>query len=514
MRKIKEILRLYYGLHMGKRQIARGLSISHTTVSDLLRRAQAAGINWPLPENLDEARLEALLYPGNPAGNIRRPEPDMSLIHRELRRKGVTLQLLWLEYKEQHPGGYQYSQFCERYREFCGKLDIVMRQNHRAGEKMFVDYAGPTVPVVDATTGEVRQAQVFVAVLGASSYTYAEATFAQDLPSWIGSHCRAFAFFGGVPEVIVPDNLKSGVTSASRYEPDINPTYQEMAAHYGTVVIPARPRKPRDKAKAEVGVQVVERWILAVLRNRTFFSLTELNQAIVELLDKLNQRPFKKLPGSRQSLFETLEKPALQPLPAIPYEFARWKKARVNIDYHVEVEHNYYSVPYQLVRQEVDIRFTSGTVEVLYKGQRVASHALSFGKGKYVTDRQHMPAAHQKYLEWSPSRLVNWAGTVGPYTASLVRTILETRPHPEHGYRSCLGIIRLGKLYPSERMEAGAQRALACGATSYKSLKSILEKGLDRVPLTNQAPTPPVENHPNLRGSSYYAGPEGVSLPC
>ena len=506
MRKIKETLRLHYELGMGMRQIARSLSISHSTVSDLIKRARKAGFSWPLPEELDEAALEARLYPHRVGSFPCRPAPDMEWVHRELRKKGVTLQLLWLEYKERHPDGYQYSQFCEHYRRWCQKLDVVMRQTHRAGEKMFVDFAGQTVPVVDPITGEVHAAYIFVAVLGASNYTYAEALPSQDLPSWIGAHCRALEFFGGVPEIVVPDNPRVGVSHPSYYEPDINPTYQEMAAHYGAVVIPARPRKPRDKAKVEVGVQVVERWILAALRNRTFTSLAELNQAIREALEKLNNRPFKKLEGSRRTLFETLEKPALKPLPPTRYAFATWKKARVNIDYHVEVDKNFYSVPYQLVRQEVEVRLTQTTVEVFSRGQRVASHPRSLARGQHVTDPRHMPAAHRKHLDWSPSRLLHWAGTVGPATAELVRVILESRPHPEQGYRACLGIIRLGKHYPPERLEAAARKALACGATSYRSLKSILEKGLDRLPLQKESVPNPVPDHTNLRGPAYFRG--------
>ena len=341
MRKIKEILRLQGEMGLGVRQIARSLSVSHSTVLDMLHRAQAAGIAWPLPADLDETALEAKLYPGNQQGALPHAEMDMTSLHRELRHKGVTLQLLWQEYKRDHPDGYQYSWFCDRYREWSGTLDLVLRQQHRAGEKMFVDYAGQTVPVVDPRTGEVRQAEIFVAVLGASNYTFAEATWSQELPHWIGSNCRAFEFFAGVTEIVVPDNLKAGVARANRYEPDVNPTYQEMAVHYGTAVIPARPRKPRDKAKVEVAVQVVERWILAALRNRTFHSLDELNQAIAEALQRLNDRPFQKLSGTRRSLYESLDKPALRPLPAQRYAFAQWRKARVNIDYHIEVDHNY-----------------------------------------------------------------------------------------------------------------------------------------------------------------------------
>jgi len=508
MRKCKEILRLRWEKGLGIRQIARSLSVSHSTVLALLYRAQAAGLSWPLPEDVDDATLEQKLYPGQGEGSCNRPEPDWEQIHRELRRKSVTLQLLWLEYKREHPNGYQYSRFCDRYRRWSATLDVVMRQTHRAGEKMFVDFAGQTVPVVDRATGEIRQAQVFVAVLAASNYTYAEATWSQELPDWIGAHCRAFEFFGGVPQILVPDNPRTGVSRACRYEPDLNPTYQEMAAHYGTVVIPARPRKPRDKAKVEVAVQVVEQWILATLRHRTFFSLAEVNQAIAEELEKLNRRPFQKLQGSRRSLYEMVDRPALKPLPPQRYEFARWKKARVNIDYHVEVEDNYYSVPHQLIHREVEVRYTSTTVEVLHQGQRVASHLRSYGRGKYITDPQHLPAAHQKHLEWTPSRLSRWAQEVGPHTAQLVRAIMASKPHPEQGYRSCLGIMRLARRYPRERVEAAARRALAFGATSYRSMKSILEKGLDQVAAEPPLAVEPLASHANVRGPAYYSEKE------
>ena len=503
MRKTKEVLRLHFGLGMSRRDIARSLGMSHSTVGDVIRRAKAIGLSWPLPDDLCEADLERRMYTSRNAPRFARPPIDMQWVHRELARKGVTLQLLWMEYKQTHPDGYQYSQFCQHYRDWCAKLDLVMRQNHRAGEKMFVDFAGQTVPVVDPQTGETKPAYIFVAVLGASNYTFAEATAGQDLFSWITAHRHALEFFGGVPEIIVPDNPRAGVSRACRYEPDLNPTYQEMACHYGTVVIPARPRHPRDKAKVEVGVQVVERWVLAALRNRTFFSLAELNQAIAKFVDRINERPFRKLAGSRRELFETLDKPALKPLPQQAYEFAQWTKRRVNIDYHVQIEHNYYSVPYQLVHQEVEARITTSTVEIFHKGQRVAAHTRAFGQGKYLTEKRHMPLAHQKHLEWSPSRLIDWAGTVGPYTQELVRTVLQTRPHPEQGYRTCLGIVRLARCYPTERLEAAAKKALACHALSYRSLKSILEKGLDRLAEAEPIMIPAV-HHQNLRGPAYY----------
>jgi len=506
MRNIKEILRLSWGLGLGKRQVARSCSISHSTVIEYLRRAEKAALRWPLPDGLDETALEALLYPSpdRTFQGIRRYIP-FEYIHKELRRKGVTLQLLWDEYKEANLDGYQYSQFCKLYREWEGKLDVTLRQEHRAGEKLFVDHAGQTVPITDRRTGKKTQAQIFVAVLGASNYSYVEATLRQDLPSWIAAHVRAFEHFGGVTEIIVPDNTTTGVTHPCRYEPDLNLTYHEMALHYGTAVIPTRSGKPRDKAKVEAGVLVVERWILAALRNWTFFSIEELNEAIASLLERLNTRKFKKLDTSRKELFLTLDKPALKPLPTRPYEFAEWKKARVNIDYHIEIYEHYYSVPYQLVHKEVECRITSSTVEVIYKGRRITAHKRSSLKGAFTTLAEHRPKSHQKYLEWTPSRIINWAKKNGLYTGKVVEKILETKPHPEQGYRSCLGIIRLGERYSTERVEEACKRAYIFNASSYKSIKSILKTGLDRKPIKAIKTEEPTSiSHPNLRGGKYY----------
>ena len=506
MRKVRDILRLKYENRLTNRQIARSLSAARSTVADHLTRARMAGIEWPLPDGLDDEALERLLFPPPQPNSVERPPPDLPLIHNELRRKGVTLQLLWQEYKAQDPNGYQYTRFCDLYRGWSGKLDLPMRFDHKAGEKAFVDYAGHTVPIVNRLTGESHEAQIFVAVLGASSYTFAEATWTQSLPDWIGSHVRAFEYFGGTPEVAVPDNLKSSVTRACRYEPDINPTYQEMASHYGVAVIPARVRKPKDKAKVEAGVQLVERWILARLRNRTFFSLAELNEAIGHLLEDLNNRPFKKLPGSsRRSMFEELDKPALKPLPANRYEYAEWVTAKVNIDYHVEVAGHYYSVPYRLVRERVEARLTSSTVEIFRKGKRVASHIKSRQKGKHTTVKEHMPRSHQAYLEWTPSRIVGWAEKTGPATAALAAAIMEGRAHPQQGFRSCLGVMRLGKEYGPQRLEAACVRALAVNAISYRSVRSILQTCLDKQPLPGkQEPQTGIDDHPNIRGSDYY----------
>ena len=505
MRRVREILRLKYELGLADRRISRSLGVARSTVADHITRARMAGIGWPLPADMDDEALEGLLFPPPPSSSIQRPQPDLPLIHTELRRKGVTLQLLWQEYKAVHPDGYQYTRFCDLYREWSGRLDLPMRFDHKAGERTFVDYAGQTVPIVDRMTGEVREAEIFVAVLGASSYTFAEATWTQSLPDWIGSHVRAFEFFEGVTEIVTPDNPKSGVTKPCRYEPDLNPTYQDMATHYNVAIIPARVRKPKDKAKVEAGVLLVERWILARLRNRTFFSLTELNEAIGELLENLNNRPFKKLPGTRRRLYEELDKPALKPLPLNPFEYAEWKRPGVNIDYHVEIDGHYYSVPYRLVKERVDARVTSATVEIFYKGKRVASHARSRRRGKHTTLKEHMPKSHQAYLEWTPSRIVGWAEKTGENTAALVAAVMERRPHPEQGFRSCLGIMKLGKEFGGERLEAACKRALAVNAISYKSVKSILKTGLDRQPLPQERDRQTnLIDHPNIRGSDYY----------
>jgi len=397
MRKIKEVLRLKWANDLSDRKIAQSCNISRHAVTSYLDRAKQAGLSWPLPDTLSDVELDRQLFPipQKLSGKDRIP-PDLLKIHQELQKKNVTLFLLWQEYREQPSMGYQYSWFCDQYRNWLGKRDFSMRQTHRAGEKLFVDYAGHTLPVIDPRTGEIRSTQIFVAVLGASNYTYAEATWSQSLQDWIGSHQRSFTFFGGLPEVVVPDNLRSGVTKAHRYEPDLNPTYLEMATHYGVAIVPARVRKPKDKAKAEVGVQIVERWILASLRNHTFFSLTELNQAIQLLVLKLNRRTFKKLPGSRSELFQSLDKPALKPLPMTPYVYAEWKLVRVHIDYHVDIEGHYYSVPYRLVKQQLDARITENTIEVFNKGERVASHPRSWQKGHHTTLAAHTTAWMQE----------------------------------------------------------------------------------------------------------------------
>ncbi len=508
MRKIREVLRLKFGLGLKDRQIARSCSIPRSSVANYVLRARQAGLHtWPLVPDLEDEALEELLFPPvvTKMPISKAATPDFVWIHEQLRRhKHVTLQLLWDEYKEINPEGYQYSQYCELYRRWMRKVDVVLRQEHHAGEKMFVDHAGQTVPIINQETGEVRQASIFVAVLGASNYTYAEATWKRDLVSWIGSHNRAAEFYGGVSTVTVPDNWKTGINDPCYYEPDLNPTYRDWAAHYGTVVIPARVRKPRDKAKVEAGVLVVERWILAALRHRTFFSLAELNEAIHELLVRLNNRKFRKLDTTRAKLFELLEKPMLKPLPSEPFPFVKWKTVRVNIDYHVEIEGHYYSVPYQYVHEQVEARILETSIEIIRKGHRIATHARSNAAGKHSTLSEHRPKKHQD-LEWTIARFTEKGRAIGPSTATLLERILQSRKHPELGYRSCLGVLRLGNRYTNERLEAACRRAVAMNACSYRSIKSMLSTGFDRQPLEEpDIPAAHQEFHANVRGAGYY----------
>ena len=505
MRRIREILRLKWSCGLGDRAVAQACSVSRSTVSKYVRRASEAGLSWPLPEELTDEELERRLFPGTVSEESRpRFVPDWAEIRGQLAHKGVTLRLAWEEYKEAHPDGFQYTQFCVRYRAWRETLDLPMRQEHKAGEKLFVDYCGQTLPITDRKTGEVREAQVFVAVLGASNYTYVEACWTQSLPEWIMAHVHAFAFYGGAPALVVCDNLKSGVTSAHRYEPETNRTYEDLAEHYGCAVLPTRVRKPKDKAKAEKGVQDVERRILAPLRHRTFFSLSELNEAIEWRLIQYNEQPFQKLEGSRRSLFEQLDKPALRPLPAEPYEYAEWRKARVNIDYHVAIDGRYYSVPYQLVNESIDVRITQTGVECFHKSKRVASHLRSQHKGQYATLTAHMPKNHRDYAQWTPERLVRWAEKTGLQTAQVVETILRARPHPQQGFRACLGLMRLGKEYGPERLEAACTRALATKTVTFRSIESILKRKLDQRPLPQKPPENPPVEHDNIRGPEYY----------
>jgi transposase len=510
MRQIKEILRLKFQHQLSIREIARSCAVPTSTVGDYLKRAHAAGMTWPIAEEWSEEQIwERLLGVADASPQVPPPLPDWSQIHAELRRKSVTLRLLWQEYRRTHPEGYGYSRFCELYDRWAGTLEPVLRQVHRPGEKMFVDWAGQTIPIHNPTDGTVTWAFLFVAVLGASNKTFARAFPNQKLGSWITAHCQAYEFYGGVSRITVPDNPKTAVVKACRYEPRLHASYQEMAQHYGTLIIPARPRRPKDKAKAEVAVLIAERQILAALRDHKFFDVAELNTAIGAGLIELNARPFQKLQGSRDSWFETQEKPALLPLPAQRYELALWERARVNIDYHVVVDKHYYSAPHSLIHTELDVRLTESTVELFHHGKRVAAHARSFAPGQFTTIEEHRPKSHQKHLEWTPSRLIHWAGKVGPSCGKLVEHILRSRPHPEMGYRSVLGIMRLGKGAGDTRLEAACRRALHFGTCSYRSIQSILEHHLEQQPLEQELPlkTP---DHENVRGKRYYQPqPEG-----
>ena len=509
MKKITEVLRLRYEAKLSLNKVALACGLSKGAVSKYISLAKFKGLNWPLEDGVDEAKLEALLFPAKTPEQQRFAQPDYFQVHQELKTKGVTLYLLWAEYAAVHlEQAYQYSQFCHHYKRWRAKQKRSMRQTHLAGEKLFIDYCGPTVNIIDPGSGEIRSAQIFVSVLGASSYTYAEASWTQSLPDWIASHQRALRFYGGVTQLLIPDNLKSAVTKASRYAPRINETYAEMAAHYQTAVLPARPYKPKDKAKAEAGVLLVERWILARLRHHTFFSLAELNKHIRALLIDLNARPFQGREESRKSLFESIDKPALKALPQDDYTFARWYRAKPGIDYHVQVDKRYYSVPHVLVGEILDVRVTATTVEVMHKGKRVACHTkLSQGNARHSTLTEHMPKSHQAHRDWSPGRFINWARKIGPCTAEVIKRQLENRPHPEHGYRACLGLLNLARRYEDARLESACKRALQIRSTSYTSITSILKTGLDQQPLENeqeQALQKDLPLHSNLRGANYY----------
>jgi transposase len=478
--------------------------LSTGTVNSYLGRARMVGLDWPLANEFSDAELETLLYPPLPSvAAERRPVPDWAVVHRELRRPNMTLALLWEEYRADAGGqnGFGYSWFCDLYREWAKRLKPTLRQVHMAGERVFVDFSGRTMEVIDGATGEIRRAEIFVGVLGASSYTFAQAAWTQSLPDWITLHVNMLAFMGGVPRQIVSDNLRAGITRACFYEPLVNRTYADMASHYGTAVIPARPYKPRDKAKVEVGVQVVQRWILARLRNQRFFSLAELNQAIRELVDNLNDRLMRGWGTTRRALFEQLDQPALGPLPLAPYEYADWKLCRVNLDYHVEIEKHFYSIPFRLLREQVDARITAKTVEIFHRGKLVAVHARSQRPYRPTTLAEHMPSSHRRYRDWTHERIQRDAAAIGDDTAALVEIILRSRPHPEQGFRSCIGILGLAKRYDAERLDAACARALFLGTRSYSSVAAILKNAQER----KQAnPEQPSLLHENIRGSGYY----------
>lgn len=504
MRKVREVLRLRHEAKLSARVVAISCQVARSTVGEYERRAKAAGLGWPLPEGMDDEALERALFGPPKAVVAVRGMPDAAELKRELSKKNVTLMLLWTEYREGNGGGYGYTQFCEHAHRALRRLGLVMRQEHRAGEKMFVDWAGDKIRIVNADTGEVSEASLFVAVLGCSSYTFADVMADETSPHWILAHVHAWEFFGGVAEITVPDNTKTAVRSPCRYEPDLNPIYQDLAVHYGTAIIPARIRRPRDKAPVESGVLVAERWILARLRNRIFFGVDEAKAAVRELLPPINEKMRRVPKASRRQLFEELDRPALRPLPAERYEWTEWRVATVGPDYHVEADRHYYSVPFQIVGAKVDVRLSPAVVEVLHKHRRVASHLRSYVPGKHTTTPDHMPSSHRRYAEWTPARITQWAAETGPATAAAVVAIMRARRHPEQGFRSCLGLFSLGRKYGPQRVEAACQRVLETGQPSYRSVKSLLEKGLDRAPLLPEPQAPAQPDHRNVRGAAYF----------
>ena len=507
MRQVREIIRLKSAGVSGH-EIARRVGVVPSTVRLTLKRVAAAGLAWPLPAEVSDTVLEARLFTGagTKQGHRRQSEPDWAQIHRELKRKHVTLSILWDEYIEEQPAGYRYSRFCELYRSWEARLSVTMRQTHAGGDKLFVDYAGDTVPViVDRLTGEICAAQIFVAVMGASNFTHAEASWTQGLGDWIAAHTRALAAIDGVPNLLVPDNTKVAIIKACLYEPQVNRSYAEMAAHYGCAVLPARPRRPRDKAKVEACVRIIERWLLGRLRHRRFYSLAELNAVIADLVMRLNeQRVLRRLGRTRRQLLEELDRPNLKSLPIEAYVLSEWRLRRVGIDYHVELDKHFYSVPYRFARAEVEARLTARTIEIFVKGERVAVHLRSSGNGRHTTVPEHMPSSHRRYAGWTIERIRQDASRIGPAAAALCEQILEHRPHPEQGFRACLGIVRLVRPFGAARLDAACARAIEIGTLSYRSVRSILDHKLDR----HDAPKPAADSapilHANIRGPRYY----------
>jgi transposase len=511
MRKTREILRLKYEQGLSHRAIVRSCQVGLGTVNEYVSRAERAQLVWPLPADWTDADLDEALFPKPVSSEpFARALPDWEALAKELRREKVTRFLLWEEYHRDHPDGYSYSHFCDLFRQFTETSASWMHQVHKAGEKLFVDYAGQTLSVINTITGEVAQVQIFVATWGASDYTYTEATWTQSQADWIASHVRAFHFFGGCPQLLVPDNLKAGVTTPCRYQPLLNRCYEEMARHYGITILPARIGKPRDKAVVENHVLNVERRILAALRDRKFVGLSDCNKAIAELLAELNDRPFQKMRGSRRSLFQEIDVPAFLPLPEHRYEYAQWTKARLGFHYHLCVEGCHYSGPYSLTKKMLDVRLTQSVVEIFHDTQRVASHVRSYIRGSYTTSRDHMPSSHRAHAEWTAERLVSWAGSTGPHTRTTIEMILGRREHPEQSFKMCMGVMSLGRRYGIERLEAACNRGLTIGAPTYKSLKSILDAKLDSIALPVAEPARTTPDHPNIRGAAYFQATLGL----
>lgn len=505
MKKIREVLRLTYGLGLNQRQVSEGAGVSRATVQEIQGRAKVAKLGWPLNAEYTDKKLSELLFPKTYEKNPdKKVIPDWSYVAKELKQKGVTKQLLWVEYKEENPQGYQYTQFCAKYREWLKINRLSMRQNHIAGEKMFIDFSGLTIPYTNQRTGEIKKAEVFLAVLGGSSYTFAYAVENQTIPCWIYAHIKAFDYFKGTSLILVPDNLRSAVQKTCRYEPDLNPTYREFAKHYGVAVIPARAYKPKDKAKVEVAVQIAQRWILAKIRKFTFYSLHEINEAIKPLLEELNNKKMRSINSSRLELFEQYERKSLKSLPNEHFELYEWKKAKVNIDFHIQFANHFYSAPCEMVNKDVELRITKNTIEVYSDNKLIALHKRSSLIGKYSTLKEHMPQSHQKHIEWTPERILSWASAIGESTKKCFSIIIERCPHPEQGFRSCLGILRLGKNYSEIRLEAACTRALLSNQVGFKSIKNILKNNLDKIKISDDQIETINLHHENVRGSDYY----------
>lgn len=504
MRKISEVFRQRYELRRSYRDIAKSLNISLSTIYDYLARAKTANISWPLPEGMSEQELYDQLFLPVTGPSVQRPLPEWEKVHQELRKKGMTLRLLWREYRDVHTNGLGYTQFCGRYRDYVKTITPVMRQVHKAGEKTFVDYAGMTVPWIDPATGEIHEAQIFVGALGASQLMFVEATATQQIPDWIQSHVRMWEYFGGVSEIVVPDNLKSGVTKAHRYDPDVNANYQHLSEHYSFAIVPARVNQAKDKAKVENAVGITERQILAPMRHMTFTSIGEINAAIKPRLEAVNNQSFQKMETSRRELFESVDKPALKPLPAERYQYADWGYAKIHIDYHFVFDHHYYCVPYQYIHHHVQIRATSKTVECFYQGKRIAVHVRSHVRYGYTTLKEHMPPAHLAHAEWSPERMKRWANKMGENTSRYIDRMIATRAFPQQAFRACLGLLRLGKQFGEKRLEKACEMALSVGATRYQQVESILKKRLDTLQHSHEQNDSVIPDHENIRGSNYY----------
>ena len=503
MKKIKEVLRLKYEVGLSNRAIAGACKISNSTVGDYLRRAANAGLRWPLGE-LGDDELDRKLFPEDQPiqSEPEYPIPDWAKINTDKRQKGVTLRLLWQEYKEQYPNGYQYSQFCEHYQRWKKQqVEPSMHKEHKGGEEMEVDYAGLKMHMIDPETGEVIKISVFVATLPASNYLYAEPHLNEDQKNWNNGHARAFEYFGGVVKIVVPDNLKTGITKPNYYEPGVNLAYQDLAEYYKFAVLPARVRKPKDKGAVENGVQNVERWVIAPLRNCQFFSFHEVQTAIRVQLEVLNNRTMQGSGQSRRQEFEAIDLPNLRPLPERPYEYAEWKIATVHIDYHVEFENHLYSVPFHLIHQRVEIRATEKMVEIFHQGKSVAIHPRNYRKARYSTQQAHMPANHQFITEINSDKLLEWAEKIGPHTLTLIQAALKSRDYPEQAYRTCLGILKLAKKYSPVHMETACQIIFESKVFSYKSLEQELIF-LQKKPASQGVEALPT--HENIRGAEYY----------